>query len=457
MKNIAVILAGGSGSRLGYDKPKQFIKVAGKLIIEHTIEIFQKHPKIDEITIIAHKNYINIIEDLVINNSFTKVKKILNGGKERYDSSLVAINSNYSADKDCNLIFHDAVRPLVNSRIITDTVNSLTQYNAVDVAVPATDTIIEVKNNLITNIPNRDSLNRGQTPQGFKLSTIKKAYEVALNDKNFIASDDCGIVKKYLPDEDIFIVSGEEANMKLTYEEDLFLMDKLFQLKSIRLVDTNPNIISCISKKILIVFGGSYGIGQDIVKIAQEHNAIVYSFSRSENNIDISNKESVIKAINSVIKKEGRIDFIVNTAGVLDKEPLVNMNYETIQKAINVNYLGNIIIAKESFKYLSKSKGSLLLFTSSSYTRGRAMYSTYSSLKAATVNFVQALSSEWENFGIKVNCINPERTLTPMRVKSFGKENPNTLLSSKTVAIESLKTILSDISGQVIDVKINNK
>ena len=457
MKNIAIILAGGRGTRLGYNKPKQFIKIAGKLIIEHTLETFQKHPDIDEIAIVVHSDYVDITEKIVIDNSFNKVKKILNGGKERYDSTLAAIEA-YSQDiKECNLIFHDAVRPLVSNRIISDTINALQKYNAVDVAVPATDTIIKVKNKYIEDIPNRDMLKRGQTPQAFKLSTIKKAYEIALKDPNFKASDDCGIVKKYLPDEPIYVVDGEEINMKLTYEEDLFLMDKLFQLRSMELVGFHTDNFAKLNNKVLIVFGGSYGIGKDIVNLAKKYGARVHSFSRSENSVDVSKVEQVVSALEKVIKKEGRIDYIVNTAGVLDKEPLVHMSYETIERAIQVNYLANVIIAKESFKYLKKSKGALLLFTSSSYTRGRAMYSIYSSLKAAIVNFVQAIASEWESFGIRVNCINPERTLTPMRIKSFGKEDPKTLLSSEKVASESLKALLSDISGQVIDVKIQKK
>jgi 2-C-methyl-D-erythritol 4-phosphate cytidylyltransferase len=346
---------------------------------------------------------------------------------------------------------------LVSHRIISDTIAALEHCTAIDVAVPATDTIIKVKDRFIEEIPNRDLLNRGQTPQAFKLSTIKKAYDIALKDTHFQATDDCGTVKKYLPNEPIYIVEGEEGNMKLTYEEDLFLLDKLFQLRSMESMETEENLFDKLKDKSIIVFGGSYGIGEDIVDITKEHGAKVYSFSRSQNNTDISKREDVRRAIETVAQKEGKIDFIINTAGVLDKEALVNMDYETIQRAIDINYLGNIIIAKEAFAYLKKTQGGLLLFTSSSYTRGRAMYSTYSSLKAATVNLVQALASEWETFHIRVNCINPERTLTPMRIKSFGKEDPDTLLSSRQVAQSSLKALLSDISGQVIDVKIEKK
>jgi len=132
------------------------------------------------------------------------------------------------------------------------------------------------------------------------------------------------------------------------------------------------------------------------------------------------------------------------------------MSYDKINELININYIGSIIIAKEAFSYLKDTKGALLLFTSSSYTRGRAFYSIYSSSKAAIVNFTQALADEWDSFGIKVNCINPERTLTPMRIRNFGLEDPSTLLSSKIVAEKSLRSLLLPYSGQVIDIKVDD-
>jgi 2-C-methyl-D-erythritol 4-phosphate cytidylyltransferase len=95
----------------------------------------------------------------------------------------------------------------------------------------------------------------------------------------------------------------------------------------------------------------------------------------------------------------------------------------------------------------------LINFSSSSYTRGRANYALYSSTNAAVVNLTQALSEEWSEDNICVNCINPERTLTPMRIKNFGIEPPETLMDPKTVAEKTLKTALSNVSGMIIDVK----
>lgn len=450
--NIAVILAGGVGSRLEKSLPKQFFKVAGKMVIEHAVDAFEKNELIDEIAIVINNHYQFMVEDMIINNGWQKVKRVLVGGKERYNSSLAAINA-YDAFKQANLIFHDAARPLVSQRIINDVVKAMRDYNAIDVAINSADTIIEVQNDIITTIPDRVKMRRGQTPQGFKQELIAKAYQLAFEDENFKATDDCGVVSKYLPDEKIFVVKGEEVNMKLTYPEDTYLLDKLFQLRSVEIQNIELSQ-EHLEGKVMVVFGGSYGIGKSVVDLGVSNGVHVYSFSRSENNVDISNMEDIKNALKKVFAIEKKIDFIVNTAGVLHKEPLATMSYQTILDSININFLGIVNIALASLPYLKESKGHLLFFTSSSYTRGRAFYSIYSSAKAATVNFVQAISQEWEILDINVNCINPERTETPMRMKNFGSESEDTLLKPDAVALRCLQTLLSSYTGQVIDVRL---
>lgn len=452
--NIAVILAGGSGSRLGNDVPKQFLKVAGKQVIEHTIDVFENCSQIDEICIVSKADYVTNVEELVVMNQYKKVKKILIGGKERYDSSLAAINA--YTDDNTNLIFHDAVRPLLNERIISDCIAALEKYNAVDVAVKTTDTIISVdEKECIDFIPNRAFLRNGQTPQCFKRGTIKRAYELALADPNFVTTDDCGTVRRYLPEEPVFVVEGDNANMKLTYLEDLFLLDKLFQLRTAsgEQKHLTNETLQGLKEKVIVVFGGSYGIGGEMIKIAQEYNAHAYSFSRSQNGCDVANADNVRDALKQVFEKEGRIDIVVDTAGILVKEALTSMSQESIMTSLHVNLLGVINVAREAFPYLRDTRGSLLFYTSSSYTRGRMMYSLYSATKAAIVNFVQAIAEEWHDFGIRVNCINPERTKTPMRVQNFGNEPDETLLPAEDAAIASLNTVFSNATGEVIDVR----
>lgn len=454
-RNIAIILAGGVGSRLGMSTPKQFFKVAGKMVVEHTIDVFERNQHIDEIAIVSNPALVADFENIVLRNKWRKVKKILKGGAERYYSSLSAITA--YQNEDANLIFHDAVRPLVSQRIIDDVVKALDIHRAVNVAVPSADTIIEVDGDFITNIPDRSRLRRGQTPQAFDRQLISDAYDKALKDPNFRTTDDCGVVRTYLPEEPIFVVRGEESNMKLTYREDTYMMDKLFQLKS-----TEPNDVQISAEsfrgKVAVVFGGSYGIGKNIVEMLEQSGAHVHSFSRSATHTDVGDDNQVALALSAVEQKEGHIDYVINTAGVLNREPLASMEYDTILKAVQTNYMGTVNVALRSRPYLQRTRGKLIFFTSSSYTRGRAFYSIYSSTKAAIVNFVQAVAQEWDADGISINCINPERTKTPMRQQNFGIEPDETLLMPERVAEATLRTLLTDCTGQVIDVRrpVNN-
>ena len=449
-RNIAIILAGGVGSRLGMSTPKQFFKVAGKMVVEHTIDVFERNLHIDEIAIVSNPALVADFENIVLRNKWRKVKKILKGGAERYYSSLSAITA--YQNEDANLIFHDAVRPLVSQRIIDDVVKALDTHRAVNVAVPSADTIIEVDGDFITNIPDRSRLRRGQTPQAFDRQLIAEAYEKALKDPNFRTTDDCGVVRTYLPEEPIFVVRGEESNMKLTYREDTYMMDKLFQLKS-----TEPNDVQIGAEsfcgKVTVVFGGSYGIGKNIVEMLEQSGAHVHSFSRGATHTDVGDDNQVAEALAAVEQKEGHIDYVINTAGVLNREPLASMEYDTILKAVQTNYMGTVNVALRARPYLQRTRGKLIFFTSSSYTRGRAFYSIYSSTKAAIVNFVQAVAQEWDADGISINCINPERTKTPMRQQNFGIEPDETLLMPERVAEATLRTLLTDCTGQVIDVR----
>lgn len=240
MRNIAVILAGGVGSRLGYERPKQFLEVAGKMVIEHTVEAFEKHPGIDEIAIVMNAEYVGEMEEIVWRNRWTKVTRVLKGGAERYYSTLAAIEAynDFAYDNgfdldDVNLIFHDAVRPCVSEAVIDRVLEALREHEAVNVGVAATDTIMEVDANgeYITSIPKRKSLRRVQTPQGFRFEVIKEAYRRGLQDPAMESTDDCGMVLRYMPEIPIFVVEGEERNVKLTYKEDIPYIETLMKQK----------------------------------------------------------------------------------------------------------------------------------------------------------------------------------------------------------------------------------
>ena len=222
MKNIAVILASGIGSRYGTDIPKQFIKINGKTIIEHSVEAFEKNSNIDEIIVVITPEYRILAKEILDKNNYKKIVNLLDGGKIRKESSQIAIDSiNYN---EANILIHDCARPLVNQTIINDCISALENFDAVAVAVESSDTIIEVENNKIVAIPNRNKLKRIQTPQCFKLSLIKKAHELSKGDDSF--TDDCGLILKHNLS-DICIVEGDINNIKITYPIDYLIAQEI--------------------------------------------------------------------------------------------------------------------------------------------------------------------------------------------------------------------------------------
>lgn len=233
MKNIAIILAGGIGARIGGKTPKQLLPLAdGRSVLEHAVEAFERAACIDEIGIVMHKDYIAQAEKIAHHNGWQKVAFVIVGGNERWESSVNAlreIERRNTPQNSINVLLHDAARPFVSERIIGDVCTALQQHEAVTVAIPATDTMYRVGEQaqnratepVVQDIPPRSTLMCAQTPQAFRLATIAEAYRLALQDPHLQATDDCGIVHRYLPTVPIYIVLGDTQNRKITYKEDL--------------------------------------------------------------------------------------------------------------------------------------------------------------------------------------------------------------------------------------------
>lgn len=226
MKNIALILASGTGSRCNLGIPKQFAKINNKTILEYTVDAFETHELIDEIYLVTSKEFLEKVKELTKN--YKKVKKVIQGGETRKDSSYNGISA--IKDNEANILIHDGVRPLISKEIISNCIKELEGKQAVCVAIDSTDTIYEINdNNTIKTIPQRKYLKRAQTPQCFKLSLIKKAHELANDDSNCKVTDDCGLIQHYNLS-DIYLTQGDENNIKITYKEDLDFVKKQLKL-----------------------------------------------------------------------------------------------------------------------------------------------------------------------------------------------------------------------------------
>ena len=255
MRTVAVVLAGGSGQRFGSGLPKQLLPLTGRTLIEHSVAAFEEAPDVAAVLVVMAAGHSTEVAELLKAGGYQKVMGVIEGGASRPDSTWRAIAELCRTDlgptglgptglgptglgptglgqEECDVLFHDAARPLVDQRIIADCVRALRTHEAVGVAVPTSDTIVIVDNGVMTSMPRRDRLRRCQTPQGFRLQVIRRAYELAQADPAFTdlaSTDDCGVVLRYLPEVTIAVVPGSERNMKITYPDDLRVAESLLK------------------------------------------------------------------------------------------------------------------------------------------------------------------------------------------------------------------------------------
>lgn len=231
---IAAVLAGGVGSRMGAPSPKQLLPLDGRPIIERSIAAFEATPEVDEIVVLMVEEYVGRVEEIVADAGFTKVTRVLPGGETRTDTSFAALSAMAGAADTDLVLLHDAARPLVRPDTIAACVRALGSAGAVGVAVPSGDTVVEVGpgrdgGEAIARTPDRSRLRRMQTPQGFRLGVVRRAYELAMADPELVATDDCGVVLRYLPDEEVRIVHGDESNIKVTNPGDVEVAETLLR------------------------------------------------------------------------------------------------------------------------------------------------------------------------------------------------------------------------------------
>lgn len=229
----AAVLAGGVGARVGGTDPKQFLPLGGRTILERAISAFDSEPRVDEVLVLTIENHLSRTERLVADAGLKKVSAVLTGGATRTATSLAVLDALRDRPGTELLLLHDAARPLVSQHTVRRCLQTLDHAGAVGTAVPATDTVVRVEPNgsgsgeVIREVPPRSTLRRMQTPQGFRLEVLRRAYELALADPGFTATDDCGVVLDYTPEHEVRIVEGEDTNLKITAPGDVEIAETL--------------------------------------------------------------------------------------------------------------------------------------------------------------------------------------------------------------------------------------
>lgn len=231
---FAAILAGGTGTRMGNtEKPKQFLNLGSKPIIIHTIEKFYINSMFEKIIVLTPKEWVNYTMDLIekfLPDSDNLV--VIEGGNLRNDTIMAAIDyieDNYDLDDNDIILTHDSVRPFVTYRIIEDNIKVSMKYGACDTVIPATDTIVESKNSkTVSNIPRRNMMYQGQTPQSFRILKLKELYGKLTEEEKELLTDACKIF--LLKNEKVALVKGDSTNIKITYAYDLKVANSILSI-----------------------------------------------------------------------------------------------------------------------------------------------------------------------------------------------------------------------------------
>ncbi|NOX17574.1 MAG: 2-C-methyl-D-erythritol 4-phosphate cytidylyltransferase [Chlorobi bacterium] len=224
MRTFAIIPSGGKGKRIGSDTPKQYLKIHGEYLITYTLRLFHNCKKIDEIIIPAEPEYFDLLEKIKKENRFSKITKILSGGSARQESVYNALKS-IKADENDLIAVHDAARPLLDKKILSDALNSAEKFDNAVTAIKARDTIVKRLSDSPIEYLDREHLYYVQTPQIFKYKILLAAFEKALSE-NFVGTDESTLVNR--TGKRINFIEGNYKNFKVTNPEDLEFLKHLF-------------------------------------------------------------------------------------------------------------------------------------------------------------------------------------------------------------------------------------
>lgn len=221
--NIAVIIAGGSGRRMGLDIPKQFINVFDKPILMYTLESFEKHPLIDAIELVCIDGWHDVVRAYAKQYNITKLKWIVSGGETGQESIR---NGVYNLEDKCGdddvVIIHDGIRPLVDESVLTDVIMKCKQYGNAVTSLPYNEQIFVIDDEISTTkyIP-RETLRRVSTPQAYKFGKLNWAYHEAFAKEIGIYGSSYTNTMMVELGERLYFAAGSDKNIKLTNKDDL--------------------------------------------------------------------------------------------------------------------------------------------------------------------------------------------------------------------------------------------
>lgn len=233
-KTFALVVAGGLGSRMGLEIPKQFANVYGKPVIIYTLEAFERNPLVDSIIVVCIDGWLEVLKNYAEQYGITKLQKIVTGGDTVQKSIKIGIDEIAEfADKEDIVVIHDGVRPLMDDEILTDVIIKGREYGNAVSSLPYFEQIFIRKDEISTEkyIP-RDSLCRVMTPQAYKFQKLKEVYDKAFAEEKGIGVGSYANTLMVDYGEKLYFASGSEKNIKLTTKENLEIFKAYLRMES---------------------------------------------------------------------------------------------------------------------------------------------------------------------------------------------------------------------------------
>jgi len=436
----AIVLLGGVGTRFSSSVPKQFHRVGGKPLFLYTLEPFYDMDTFSQIILVTHRDWIAFTKEHLPPHPAVQ---IIQAGTTRQESSFLGMQACHPETQF--VIIHDGVRPFVSRAILEKNLHAVRMHRAVDTCIPSADTLVERREEWVQSIPPRAAWMRGQTPQSFSYQLLLQAHHIALYDGIADCSDDCTLVHRL--GHPIHIVQGEESNIKITSELDLFVAERML----CRAVTHVPSPSSSLQGKLYAVTGATGGIGRALCTELHNLGAHVLEISSSSDafSADLTQSAQVKKVFHQIHKHYGLIHGLINCIGSLTKKDFFQLNSEEIEHMVACNLTSVLLCCR--FAQIAP-QGHIINIASSSYSRGRKEFPVYSASKAALVNFSQALGETRPDLHIHV--LVPQRTNTALRLKQFPQEPQDSLVEPKEI-VRQILCLLQDhsTSSMIVDVR----
>lgn len=229
--NIALIIAGGSGQRMGQDIPKQFLNVHDRPVIIYTLEAFERHPNIDAIEVVCVDGWETIVQAYCKQFNISKLENIVSGGSNGQSSIRNGLNDIASRHaKEDLILIHDAIRPMVSNDIISDCIRVATKYGNAITAIPCAEAMLRTADGVSSHEQiSRDNLKRTQTPQAAKLGDLLEAHNEALKKGITASVATCTMFIEL--GKTLYFSAGSEKNIKLTTTEDFEIFKALLSAR----------------------------------------------------------------------------------------------------------------------------------------------------------------------------------------------------------------------------------